>query len=199
MPGKAFRRVYAFARRHHNMITVERARELGVSAAALRAMNHRGMIHRVFLGVYRLACESVNWRQRLEAYRLWTRQEEAVLSHRTALYLCGIVGSHGRHVDVTVPLGTRIRRVAPKNLRIHRADLAWRDIRHVDGIACSAPERAIYEEHLLGRDPRQTQYLIGEAYAQGWMSRVAAEKMLTALFAHRLEQRGPSDAFGATK
>jgi predicted transcriptional regulator of viral defense system len=74
-----------------------------------------------------------------------------VISHTSALDLHDLCDVNPAHIDVTLPAGYRVTRVAPSIYRLHHRDLLPADIGRHEGIPVVTPPRAILdgiEAHL---------------------------------------------------
>ena len=67
------------------------------------------------------------------------------LSHETALLLYGISDVNPSRVNLTVPVSARMRRVHPKWIAIHRANLAKGEIHIHEGMPVTTVERSILD------------------------------------------------------
>ena len=112
-------------------------------------LRQRGRLERMSRGVYRIAHFPAD---RLAQYReavLWAQAsqgpERIALSHETALMLYGISDVNPSRVHLTVPESARMRRVHPKWIAIHRANLATEDILLHEGMPVTTVERSILD------------------------------------------------------
>ncbi len=71
----------------------------------------------------------------------------AVLSHESALSLYDLADASPSKVHITLPATVRIRRAVPRHLTLHRAALEARDVKIVEGIRVTTPERTIRDVH----------------------------------------------------
>ena len=71
----------------------------------------------------------------------------AVLSHESALALYELSDASPSKVHITLPATVRIRREVPRHLTLHRATLEARDVKIVEGIRVTTPERTIRDVH----------------------------------------------------
>lgn len=92
--------------------------------------------------VYRFAAVPSTWHQRAMAAFLWA-EDGAALSHRAAAALWGLEGVGRGGVEVLVPTTRRVRHRAVK---VHSTRiLLRRDMRRVEGIPVTAPERTLID------------------------------------------------------
>ena len=97
-----------------------------------------------------------------------SRAEFGVVSHQSALSIHGLSDVSPAHIHLTLPTSVRLRRVTPKALVIHYADLAPGHVERVEGVPVTTPARSIRDAHAnhLGSE------LIGQAIADGRRSGV---------------------------
>jgi|tagenome__1003787_1003787.scaffolds.fasta_scaffold20719792_2 hypothetical protein len=129
-------KVWALARRQHNVVTNAQLRELGFSAKAIKHRVRRGRLHRIHQGVYAVG------RRELTRHGHWMAAvlacgEGAVLSHASAAVLWGIRDKEGRQIEISVPAE---RAPSPKGIRVHRrAALTAKDPTKRHGIPVTTP------------------------------------------------------------
>jgi predicted transcriptional regulator of viral defense system len=130
--------LFALAEEQDGLFTSKEARSLGIQDSVLIRLRQRGRLERMSRGVYRIAHYPT---ERLAQYReaiLWAQAssgpELIALSHETALLLYGISDVNPSRVNLTVPVSARMRRVHPKWIAIHRANLAKEDIQLHEGM-----------------------------------------------------------------
>jgi very-short-patch-repair endonuclease len=101
-----------------------------------------GRLHRIFRGVYTLGDPLVSERGRLHAAVL-ACGKGAVISHRSAAALTGILNEGPVVIDVITP-GSRGRGI--DGIRFHRVRPPRRDeVGAVDGIPCTSPARTLVD------------------------------------------------------
>jgi very-short-patch-repair endonuclease len=121
----------------HWVVTHEQLRALGLGSDSIRHRVKTGRLHPVHRGVYAVA------RPVLEREGRWLAAvlacgEEALLSHRSAAALWGLVRSFSEH-DVEVVTPDAVLRGRP-GIRVHRrADLGAEHRREVDGVPVTDP------------------------------------------------------------
>jgi predicted transcriptional regulator of viral defense system len=141
--------LFALAEEQDGLFTSKEARSLGIQDSVLVRLRQRGRLERMSRGVYRIAHYPA---ERLAQYRetvLWAQAsngpERIALSHETALLLYGISDVNPPRVNLTVPVSARMRRVHPKWIELHRANLATEDIQLHEGMPVTTVERSILD------------------------------------------------------
>jgi len=112
------------AETQHGFVTARQATELGINKAALQMLVHRGTLDRAAFGVYRLPRYPVSPYDPYMLAVLWTRADEACLSHETALDAYGISDVNPNVIHVTIGKNRRLRRVGGDDYVVHHEDLA---------------------------------------------------------------------------
>ena len=107
----------------HGFFTINQARDLGVTAAALKQLAARGTVTREAFGVFRFPKWPVSRYDPFMLAVLWTRADEAVLSHETALDAHDISDINPTRIHVTVAKHRRVRRTGPIPYELHYEDL----------------------------------------------------------------------------
>src|ERR1039457_5193499 len=149
MPSTRMDELFALAEEQGGLFTSKEARSLGIQDSVLVRLRQRGRLERMSRGVYRIAHYPA---ERLTQYReavLWAQAsngpERIALSHETALLLYEISDVNPPRVNLTIPVSARMRRVPPKWIEIHRADLATDDIQLHEGMPVTTVERSILD------------------------------------------------------
>jgi predicted transcriptional regulator of viral defense system len=149
MPSTRMDELFALAEEQDGLFTSKEARSLGIQDSVLVRLRQRGRLERMSRGVYRIAHYPA---ERLAQYReaiLWAQAsngpERIALSHETALLLYGISDANPSRVNLTVPVSARMRRVRPKWIAIHQANLAMEDIHLYEGMPVTTVERSILD------------------------------------------------------
>lgn len=175
--------LYQIAEAQLGYFTASQAREADLQPAVLAQLANRDVIERVSRGVYRLRRYPSTPLDSLMEAVLWPQAKSGspigVISNESALAFYGMSEVSPSKIHVTVPSDARIRRDIPPYLTIHHALLRSDEIRRVDGIPVTTPERSLRDAAAshLGRA------LLRQAIDDG--SRSGA---LTASQAHRLAQ-----------
>ena len=125
-----FDELVALAEEHDGLLTAKQARDAGIADSVLARLTQRGRLERAARGVYRIPHFPSN---RFSQYReavLWAKADDGpknvALSHATALAVYGISDANPALVHITIPRNARLRRVRPKWVEIHHADLRSR-------------------------------------------------------------------------
>lgn len=190
MPGKSYETVTRIAAAHHGYVTTARARERGVSADTIRKMAARGNIERVSRGVYRVpSLPTSEYSEYMKAV-FWPDQETGVVSHQSALSLYGLSDVSPPKLHITLPSDYRIRRRQPPAwLRVHHADLTGNEIRQVEGVPVTTPEKTLRDCHASHVGTRLLRQAIDEARREGYLAPEGAERLAAEL----LPGRSPND------
>lgn len=109
--------VAKIAARQHGAISVDQLHRAGISRDALRRRAQSGRLHRVFRGVYAVGHPGLSLYGRWMAAAL-TCGEGAVVSHRSAAELWGLLQSKAGPIHISVP-GDAGRSRRP-GIRLHR-------------------------------------------------------------------------------
>jgi hypothetical protein len=104
-----------------------------------------GRLHRVHQGVYVVGQRRLTWEGWCMAAVL--ASYPAVASHWSAAWLWGLLRSGPETIDVTCRGGRR----AARPFRVHRADLARRDLSRRDGIPVTSLSRTILDVAVTAR------------------------------------------------
>lgn len=130
------------AARQHGLVAQWQLQELGMGRASAHWRSRAGRLHRLFEGVYAVghlpSTPESAWMAAVLACG-----PEAVLSHRSAAELMGLVKPIGGPTDVTAP---RRRGRAPRGIRAHRdGTLAHEDRVAVRSIPCTTVARTLLD------------------------------------------------------
>jgi predicted transcriptional regulator of viral defense system len=135
--------IAAVAARQHAVLGLDQLRRLGLSARAAQKRARSGRLHRVHRGVYSLVPRRLLTRQGHWMAAVLASGAGAVVSHRTAAALHGLIQYNGRKLDVTVP-GPNRRYGGP--FVVHRSTtLTRRDVTAVDNIPCTTVARTLLD------------------------------------------------------
>lgn len=130
------------ATRQHNVVSRDQMRKLGFSDKAIDHALASGRAHRVFRGVYIVGHPTLNERGRLMAAAL-ACSERAVISHRSAGALLGLLDKGPVVIDVIAP-PSRGRKI--DGIRFHRVRTPRPDeVGTVAGIPCTSPARTLVD------------------------------------------------------
>jgi predicted transcriptional regulator of viral defense system len=170
--------LFALAEEQDGLFTSKEARSLGIQDSVLVRLRQRGRLERMSRGVYRIAHYPA---ERLAQYReaiLWAQAsngpELIALSHETALLLYGISDVNPSRVNLTVPVSARMRRVHPKWITIHRANLPTEDIHLHEGMPVTTVERSILDVLATGRRTDFARQAITDALRKGLLTSAQA-------------------------
>ena len=173
--------LFALAEEQDGLFTSKEARSLGIQDSVLVRLRQRGRLERMSRGVYRIAHYPA---ERLTQYReavLWAQAsngpERIALSHETALLLYEISDVNPPRVNLTVPVSARMRRVHPKWIEIHRADLATDDIQLHEGMPVTTVERSILDVLAATHRSDFARQAITDALHKGLLSPVQASAL----------------------
>lgn len=135
--------IAAIGARQHGVFTLEQLTNLGLSTRAVQQRAQRGRLHRVHSGVYSLAPPGLLKREAHWMAAVLAAGAGAVLSHRNAGALHGLLINNRTQVEVTAPgRGTRRRR----GIDMHRATrLTPADVTVVDNIPCTTVARTLLD------------------------------------------------------
>jgi len=181
MPSTRMDELFALAEEQDGLFTSKEARSLGIQDSVLVRLRQRGRLERMSRGVYRIAHYPT---ERLAQYReaiLWAQAssgpELIALSHETALLLYGISDVNPSRVNLTVPVSARMRRVHPKWIAIHRANLAKEDIQLHEGMPVTTVERSILDVQAATRRTDFARQAIIDALRKGLLTPAQASSL----------------------
>jgi very-short-patch-repair endonuclease len=123
------------------VVSLTQLKAVGVSETAARDRVSAGRLHRIHRGVYAVGHRRLTFQGRWMAAVL-AYGPRALLSHRSAAELWGLVQSGGGVLHVTVP--GRSARSRP-GVRAHRATLRPEDAMTREGIPCTSPARTLLD------------------------------------------------------
>ena len=128
-------------RAQSGVITRAQALRAGYSSRSVEWRLETGEWHRVLPSTYRLAIVAPSWRQLVVAAWLWAR-EGAVVSHRAAASLLGLVASAEGVVDITTP---NQRRSPDSRIELHTSEIAPHDLARMGCLVITRPARTIID------------------------------------------------------
>jgi predicted transcriptional regulator of viral defense system len=176
-----FDEMLALVDENDGLLTARQAREAGIAGSVLARLTQRGRLERIARGVYRIPYFPSNrWSQYREAM-LWARAgggpRNVALSHDTALIVYGISDASPSVVHLTVPRKARLRRMRPKWVRVHRADLARGEVRVHEGMSITTVARTV--EDVLASSGRVSlvKQAISGARREGFINRAEAQRL----------------------
>lgn len=158
-------RLARLARRQHGVVSRKQLRQAGFSDDAIDEASAAGRIHRVFRGVYALGRAEISPRGRLFAATL-ACGPGAVISHRSAAALLGLIDKGPLVIDVIAP-GARGRGI--DGIRAHKAPPPRRsEVGTLASIPCTSPARTLVDLASVG----------GTSTLRSAFERAAAKKIL---------------------
>lgn len=139
---RTIEQINRLARAQNGLITCSQLLQAGLTRAAIRARTDRGAFVRVDRGVYAVADPYVLPLTR-ETSALLSLGPGAVLSHRTAAALWGLVSATTQQLDVTL-IGRKARPRA--GVRLHRvAGMHAADVRRHRNLRLTSPARTLID------------------------------------------------------
>ena len=137
-------RVAALAQRQHGLVRLDQFEP--AEHRRLRHLAARGIIQRLATGVYRVSGSPSTWMQTVQA-AAWALGKDAVISHRSAGRLYRLERfEDDPAVELTVPRGQRQRGFEALPITIHSTTWPLNgDVRRVDGLPVTSPERTIID------------------------------------------------------
>lgn len=179
--GKSQRAVYQIAVDQWGYFTAAQAHAAGVSAEAVGAMKRRGNIERISTGVYRIVGYPIaSWDQYMAA-ALWPETRRVgvrgTISHASALSMYDISDANPQKIHITIPKAVRIRRRPPPHLVLHRAELPPEDVREMNAMPVTTPERTIRDCHQAKMGSAIIKGAIADAVREGWIKAEAARTL----------------------
>lgn len=149
-------RLTAYTTRHHGIISLGAARELGVADQSIRVFLRAGRLVRRARATYAVAGSPRSWNQQV---MVATVSSAGWASHRTAAALWALDGFRPGLVEVLTLKG----RSRDRRWRTHETcRLADVDIREVDRIPCTAIPRTILDLAAVAH-PRQVEMALDSA------------------------------------
>jgi very-short-patch-repair endonuclease len=141
-PTDRGQRLAYLATQQHGVVSRDQLGALGMDRNAITHAITAGRLHRIFRGVYVYGVTEVGELGRLRAAAL-ACGEGAVVSHRSAAALLGLLNEGPAVIDVIAP-GDRGRLI--DGIRLHHVRLPRRDeVGTVDGIPCTSPSRTLVD------------------------------------------------------
>jgi predicted transcriptional regulator of viral defense system len=166
----------------NGVVTLEQLEGLGLTEDAVIKQVARGRLHRIHQTVYSLTPRVMTQRGVFMAAVL-ACGPDAVLSHRSAAYLWGMVDSWERPIDVTAP---NRRGRSPDGVAAHRDSSLQpidRTIHH--GVPCTTVARTVLD--YAGVEP---EWKVRKAIAQGEILGILDKAKLRALLKRSGRRRG---------
>ena len=166
----------SLAARQHGVVARAQLLEAGVAAHIIDHRLARGCIDAVHRGVYRVGPAALPHERELAA--VLACGGSAVLSHRSAALLCGLLPDSlgGGPVDVTSPGG---HRTALQGVRVHRVScLPADEVTLVEAIPVTVPARTLLD--LAGQSGvRELEQAVAQAERAGLAARAELARLAT--------------------
>lgn len=155
----------------HGLITRKQAIEVGLSSRAVDRRLEFGEWVRIFPGIYRIA-GSMSPYQDLQATCLWVGAR-AVVSHRSAANLWGLLGFEAMIVEITTD---RPRTPPSSEVILHHAGLMpAQDLARIRGFTVTSVARTLIDlGAVVGEE--QVEIALDDALSRGLVSMAALEK-----------------------
>lgn len=131
----------ALARRQHGVVARRQLLQIGLGRQAIATRMERGLLHEVHRGVYLFGTRRITRKGRWMAAIL-ASGARAVLSHRSAARLWGVMPYAAEWAEVTSPPPLRARR---ERIASHRGLIQGDEWEVVDGIPVTAVFRTIFD------------------------------------------------------
>ncbi len=169
MSDTAHDQLYHLAEQQAGYFTASQAESAGIGRGTLR--HHArpgGRFERVRRGLYRLRHFPSSPHEHVVAAWLPLRPTGAVVSHESALELYGLADVIPAAVHLSIPRAKR--GVRPRSgVRIHTLEvpLETDEVRTVDGIAVTSPERTLADALDVGSAPEQIDLAVRQAIDRG--------------------------------
>jgi very-short-patch-repair endonuclease len=166
----------------NGVATLAQLEALGLSRRAIQQRERIGRLHRVHQRVYSLTPRAMTERGQFMAAVL-ACGPDAVLSHRSAAYLWGLVDTWEEPIDVTAP---NRRGRSPTGVAAHRnGSLQPIDTTNLYGIPCTSVARTLLD--FAGVEP---EWKVRKALAQAEVLRILDRPRLRTLLKRSRRRRG---------
>jgi predicted transcriptional regulator of viral defense system len=161
--------LYRQAESQAGYFTARQAAEAGLDRRTLSGHSRPGgRFERVARGLYRIRLFPTDPHEHVIAAWLGVGIPEAVVSHESALELFGLSDVIVDEVHVSIPREKRRRHVRP-GVRVHTTTRSLRgeDVRRIQGVPVTSPERSIVDVLEVGGQPEQVELAVSQALARG--------------------------------
>jgi predicted transcriptional regulator of viral defense system len=166
----------------NGVVALDQLEGLGFSRRAIQQRERSGRLHRIHQGVYSLTPSPMTERGKFMAAVL-ACGPDAVLSHRSAAYLWGLIDSWDEPIDVTAP---NRRGRSPDGVAAHRdGSLQPIDKTTIHDIPCTSVARTILNFAAVAQE-----WEVRKAVAQGEVLRIIDMPKLRALLKRSRRRRG---------
>jgi predicted transcriptional regulator of viral defense system len=173
--------LYPIAEAQLGYFTASQVRETGLNTANLAQLANRGVLERVSRGVYRLSRYPSTALDSLMEAMLWPQAKSGgpigVISHESALAYYGMSEVSPSTIHITVPIDSRMRRDVPPYLTIHHASLQPAEVRKVDGILVTTPERSLRDAAVAHLGSSLLRQAIEDGTTSGHLSQSQAKRL----------------------
>ncbi len=197
-PYETDKKLFEVADRQLGYFTAGQARAAGVLQVRLIQMNKSGDIERVSRGVYRLARYPMSPLGHYMEGALWPQVRRpgvrGVISHASALAFYGLSNASPAKVHITVRSDMRVRRVVPRHLSVHYADLTPDEVQEVEGVPVTTPERAIRDAHADQIGSSLVRQAIEDGRRTGYLTLNQADQLERELLAGDIATSGAQSA-----
>ena len=103
--------------------------------------------------------------------------ERGAISHASVLAIFGLSDASSTKVHLTLRANARIRREVPRRLVVHYAELPPEDVREVEGVPVTTPERTIRDVHADYIGPALVRQAIDDGQRTGHLALDQAERL----------------------
>jgi len=172
------------AGKQHGVVTAAQLRALGVNQNALEHRLRVGRLHRLHRGVYAVGHRRVSREGHVLAGVL-SVGADAVVSHRSAAVVWGLIADRGGPVDVTV--SRRLHPRPPVHIHIDRHGLEKRDRTRTAGIPVTTVPRTLLDLAAVVSEP-----ILRRAVRQAYVERLVDEGTLSAQLDRGAARHGAS-------
>ncbi len=196
MPRSRMDELVEIAEENDGLLTSKQARNAGILDSVLVRLAQRGRLERAARGVYRIAHYPQSKFSQYREAILWAQASQGpenpdvALSHETAFAIYGISDANPQAVHITVPKAARLRRVRPKWIAIHRADLGPLDVTLYEGLPVTSITRTVTDVlNTTGRIELARQ-AVADVKRSGYInsSEAARLKRQVNQFAHQISE-----------
>lgn len=156
--------LFNIADTQHGYFTSAQAQGCGFSNALIRHHTGMGRYIRIRRGLYRLQAYPTYYRDDVVAAWLSVGKEKAVVSHESALELHELSDVVPRVVHLTASLRSHVRPQVP-GARLHTTKREWLpgEVRYLEGIPVTSPERSIVDSAEAGTSLEQIEMAVDQA------------------------------------
>jgi predicted transcriptional regulator of viral defense system len=148
--------------------TSRQAHDSGVSNDLIKHYVRTGSFIRAYRGVFRFRDYPPSPREHIAAAWLAVGKDHAVVSHESALDLLDLTDIIPYGIHFSVPRDKRYAR-SPSGVHLHTTtrELGRRDIRTVDGLKVTSPERTIVDVAEANVSPEHVNAAVAQALDRG--------------------------------